>query len=174
MDQQTFKIWFAGFYEGEGSISNDVSNRNRIRICVSQNDPTPLNMAKEIWGGYIRKRVRKSPASDKICTGHEWVMNHCDSLKFIEDIKPYMIIPYKINQMNVVIENTKKEWVKNSKCSFCDIIFSDRPNARRHELKEHINKGEMFKCDLCGTEYKSKDSLSRHNKLKHKSDASDE
>ena len=23
------KIWFAGFYEGEGSISNDIHNRNK-------------------------------------------------------------------------------------------------------------------------------------------------
>ena len=36
------KIWFAGFYEGEGSISNDINNRNRLRLNISQNDKTPL------------------------------------------------------------------------------------------------------------------------------------
>ena len=38
--------------------------------------------------------------------------------------------------------------------------------------KEHINKGEIFKCDLCNNKYKSKDSLNRHIKLNHKPDAS--
>jgi hypothetical protein len=51
-------IWFTGFYEGEGSISNDITNRNAIRI--------PLEIGKKIWGGSIRVRTRKSPASDKM------------------------------------------------------------------------------------------------------------
>lgn len=37
---------FVGFYEGEGSLSNDKSNNNRIRLSVSQNDPAPLYKAK--------------------------------------------------------------------------------------------------------------------------------
>ena len=65
MDQQQLIIWFAGFYEGESSISCDISNRNRIIVSISQNDITPLEKGKEIWGGSIRKRERKSPASKK-------------------------------------------------------------------------------------------------------------
>jgi hypothetical protein len=56
--------WFAGFYEGEGWISNDISNNNRIRIGMAQNDVTPLEEGKLIWGGSIKKRIRKSPASE--------------------------------------------------------------------------------------------------------------
>ena len=46
MDNETFKIWFA-FYE----FVNDKSNNNRLRVCVSQNDKTPLEKAKKMWGG---------------------------------------------------------------------------------------------------------------------------
>lgn len=173
MDQQkkqTFIIWFSGFYEGEGSISNDISNRNKLRISVSQNDPHPLYKAKECWGGNVTKRIRKSPASDKICTGYEWRINHNDSLKFIDDISPYMIIPYKIEQMKKCIDACKIEWNGKYKCNFCDNVYTDRSGARRHELKDHINKGELFTCNICKTEYKSKDSMNRHNRLKHKSE----
>lgn len=45
MNNDIFKIWMAGFYEGEGSISNDISNNNRLRLSISQNDVTPLEKA---------------------------------------------------------------------------------------------------------------------------------
>jgi uncharacterized C2H2 Zn-finger protein len=132
--------------------------------------PTPLKMAQKIWGGTIKKRVRKSPASDKICTGYEWRMCHNDSLKFIEVIKPYMIIPYKINQIESCIKISKLEWNREFKCSFCELVYADRSGARRHELKEHINKGVLFKCTDCENEFKSKDSMTRHIRLKHKTE----
>jgi len=98
------KIWFAGFYEGEGSITNDISNNMRFRVNISQNDKTPLEIGQKIWGGSIRKRIRKSPASDKICTGHDWILYHKEATKFIDDISPYMRIPYKIDQIKVARE----------------------------------------------------------------------
>ena len=52
MNHQQIKIWFAGFYEGEGSISNDTNNRNRLRISISQNDKTPLEIGQNIWRFY--------------------------------------------------------------------------------------------------------------------------
>lgn len=34
MELKTFKIWMAGFYEGEGSVSNDKGNNNRIVLSI--------------------------------------------------------------------------------------------------------------------------------------------
>ena len=51
MNKKTFTIWMAGFYEGEGYVSNDKSNNNRIRLGIDQNDPTPLIKAQKIWEG---------------------------------------------------------------------------------------------------------------------------
>lgn len=162
------KIWFCGFYEGEGSISNDKSNNNRIRLSISQNDSTPLELAKTLWGGSVRKTTRKSPASDIICYGHEWRLSHNFSLKFINDIKPYMIIPYKINQIEIALEKAKKGHKEKYKCNFCKNEYSSPAGRRRHEKKEHIEKGKVFVCDLCDNTYKSKDSLNRHNRINHK------
>ncbi len=167
MDQQQLKIWFAGFYEGEGSISNDISNRNKFRIVLSQNDRTPLDIGKNIWGGSIRERVRKSPASDKICKGYEWKLNHTLSIKFLEDIEPYMIIPYKIKQIEICREKLKEEWVRRFKCSFCDSDLSDTTGTRRHEKINHINKGELHSCSFCNKKYLSLDSMKRHIKINH-------
>ena len=172
MDQQQLKIWFAGFYEGEGSISNDISNRNRLKITIAQNDRTPLDIGKSIWGGSIRERIRTSPASDKICKGHEWQLNHNQSNKFIEDIKPFMIIPYKINQIKSCEEKLKEIWDKRFKCSFCESDFADLSGRRRHEKINHIEKGQLHQCEHCKKTYSSKDSLQRHFKLNHNSVAS--
>tara|TARA_B100000989_G_C19456906_1_gene434419 strand:+ start:311 stop:880 length:570 start_codon:yes stop_codon:yes gene_type:complete len=171
MDQQQLNIWFAGFYEGEGSVSNDSNNRNKLRLSISQNDPTPLLMAKEKWGGFIRKRKRITPKG-KICHGNEWVLNHNEALKFIEDIKPYMLIPYKINQLNKVIKKSKEKWTKRFKCKFCDADFSDPSGRRRHEKNQHIKKGEKFFCEICNKQYNSIDSKKRHIRLNHNSTAS--
>lgn len=157
-------IWFCGFYEGEGCVSNDKSNNNRIKLSISQNDRSPLDLGKSIWGGSVRERIRIS--KNKICHGHDWSLNHCQALKFIEDIKPYMKIPYKINQLNDVLEKSEKGYKGEYRCEFCNKIFTIAANRRRHEVNLHINNGEVFSCK-CGNEYTSKDSLTRHLKKCH-------
>lgn len=168
MEQQQLIIWFSGFYEGEGCISNDIGNRNKIRVSMAQNDKTPLEIGQKIWGGHIRKRVRKSPASEKICIGYEWCMNHKKGKIFINAIKPYMIIPYKINQIKKCLEKESEPWNRKFKCNFCDLEYTDYSGRRRHEKKEHINKGIEFKCEKCDKKYKSRDSMKRHMKINHK------
>jgi len=174
MDQKLiFKIWMAGFYEGEGSISNDISNNNRLRLSISQNDITPLKAAQKIWKGHITKRIRKSPVSDKICTGYEWRLSHNYSLKFINDIKPFMIIPYKIKQLDIALEKAKNGCNRKFKCNFCNLEYASPSGRRRHEKKQHKNKGVFFKCCDCPLKYLSKDSLNRHIRLKHSNKNSD-
>jgi len=169
MDHQQLKIWFAAFYEGEGCICNDINNRNRLRIMISQNDKTPLILGQSIWGGTVKEKIVKSPASDKICHGHEWRLNHNDSIKFISDIKPFMIIPYKIQQMKNCEEKLNTKWDRRFKCSVCEKDFADSSGRRRHEKQFHLEPNEFvkLKCDNCDKVYASLDSLKRHNKLKH-------
>ena len=167
MDQQQIIIWFAGFYEGEGTISNDITNRNRYRVSIAQNDRTPLDIGQKIWGGNVRERIRKSPASDKICKGHEWQLNHIDSIKFIEDIKPFMIIPYKIQQIKICEEKLNQLWDKRYKCSFCEVELSDLSGRRRHEKINHIEKGMLYKCNHCEKTYLSVGAMKRHSKINH-------
>jgi hypothetical protein len=153
-------IWFCGFYEGEGSVSNDKSNSNRLRLSISQNDRTPLDIGKNIWGGTVRERIRES--KNKICHGHEWSLGHNQALVFIEDIKPYMKIPYKIEQIKAVIDAMNTKVKECYKCKFCEKTYNVPSNRRRHELNQHINKDQRFSCDRCGNEYTCRDSLTRH------------
>lgn len=59
------------------------------------------------------------------------------------------------------------------KCNFCNLEYASPSGRRRHEKKEHINKGKLHKCSICYLEYKSKDSLNRHIRLKHSNKNSD-
>jgi hypothetical protein len=152
-------IWFCGFYEGEGSISNDKSNNNRLKLSISQNDRTPLDLGRNIWGGSVRERTRES--KNKICHGHEWSLNHCQALQFVEDIKPYMRIPYKIEQLKNALEKAQKGYKGEYKCSFCEKIYTISANRRRHEVHQHIIKDQCFLC-ICGKKYMSRDSMKRH------------
>lgn len=156
-------IWFCGFYEGEGCVSNDKSNNNRLKVSIAQNDRAPLDIGQRIWGGSIRERVRES--KNKTCHGHEWSMNHCQALIFLEDIKAYMKIPYKIKQIETALQNVEKGYKGEYRCNFCDNVYTIAANRRRHELQAHLNKDQTFECTKCGNEYKSRDSLTRHLKI---------
>jgi hypothetical protein len=129
--------WFCGFYEGEGWISNDIGNNNRTRLGIAQNDRTPLDIGMKLWGGAIRKRVRKSIASNKICTGYEWVLPHVKSLEFIKDIRPFMMIPQKIAQVDRVLNKFKHGEKQEYKCKSCDIYYASPSGRRRHYKQVH-------------------------------------
>jgi hypothetical protein len=131
--------WFCGFYEGEGWITNDITNNNHFRIGLAQNDPFPLELCKEIWGGYLRKRERTTNATSKLCIGYELILSYQQSKKFIEDIKPYMVIPYKIKQIEEAEKKAEKGLDRRFKCKYCDLDYASPSGRRRHELQIHIN-----------------------------------
>lgn len=131
--------WFCGFYEGEGWITNDITNNNRFRIGLAQNDNTPLELAKEIWGGNIRKRERTTNATKKLSVGYELILSYNQSKEFIKDIKPYMVIPYKIKQIEEAEKKAEEGLNIRFKCKYCDLDYAAPSGRRRHELQTHIN-----------------------------------
>lgn len=137
-DKIKYIQWFCGFYEGEGWVSNDISNNNRLRLGIAQNDKTPLELAQTIWGGKIKHRVRVSPAgTGKICSGYELTLFHNDAKVFINDIKPFMIIPYKITQIETALTNANNGITRRFKCDVCDKDYASPSGRRRHWLAEH-------------------------------------
>jgi hypothetical protein len=129
-------VWFCGFYEGEGCICNDISNNMRFRVCISQNDRTPLYLGKKRWGGVIRERTRIS-LTGKTCKGYEWVMYYNDAKKFIHEIYPYMKIPYKKNQVDAAILLVEKGIERRFGCSYCDNDYASPSGRRRHIRSVH-------------------------------------
>jgi hypothetical protein len=138
-DKQRHIQWFCGFYEGEGWVSNDISNNNRLKLGIAQNDRTPLDIGKDFWGGTVRMRQRKSPASDKICTGYEWILRHTEALAFLADIRPHMLIPYKKEQVERVLERAETGIQRRFKCKHCDLDYASPAGRRRHEKVSHLN-----------------------------------
>lgn len=131
--------WFCGFYEGEGWICNDITNNNRYHIGIAQNDITPLELAKEIWGGNIRRRERITCVNKIISIGYELRLSYNESKEFIKDIKPYMLIPYKIKQIEEAEKKAKEGLTMRFKCKYCNLDYASPSGRRRHELQIHIN-----------------------------------
>ena len=134
----TFAVWMCGFYEGEGTICNDISNNNAIRVCIYQNENCFIE-AKKRWGGTIRERTRKSPASEKICVNYEWRLSKHEAEAFISDIKSYMRINYKITQMNNALNLSTQKINRKFKCKYCDKEYANPSGRRRHEKKSHLH-----------------------------------
>jgi len=157
--------YFAGFYEGDGWAVTDKSNNNCLIVGIDQQTIEPLNLAKNKWGGTIIERIRKSPASEKMCTIFTWRIMRDKAIKFIDDIKPNMLIPYKINQIKNVIENIGNRDTEY-KCKHCEATFNAASNRRRHE-REYHERVEKYSCEYCETKYKNEQTLKLHIKNKH-------
>jgi hypothetical protein len=128
MDKELFTIWMAGCYESAGCTYNVMTKNNKIRLIIEQrNDATPLYKAQQYWGG-------------DIVTGNyinRWRLEHEESLKFIDDIKKYLQNPYKINQIEKVVENSKIRLNIKFKCNYCDRLYASPSSVKRHEKNVH-------------------------------------
>ena len=108
----------------------------RFRVCISQNDRTPLDIGQARWGGKIRERTRIS-ITGKVCKGHEWTLYYKEAKKFIDEIYPHMIIPYKKQQVEKAIENVKKGISRRFKCPYCENDYASPSGLRRHVKSDH-------------------------------------
>ena len=94
-----------------------------------------------------------------------------------------LILKFKLNDLlnlkfNLIPENTITSLETNSKstnldklnivkpysCQLCERRFNSKYNVIRH-LKQYHADRRMFKCDVCGRDYKWVDSLHKHMKL---------
>ena len=108
-------------------------------MSVAQNDRTPLDIGKIYWGGHIRQRTRIT-GTGKTSIGHEWVLYHGEAKIFIADIKPYMKIPYKINQIKKCEETMKTVFDRKFTCHYCTKEYANPSARRRHEKQIHSDK----------------------------------
>ena len=86
------------------------------------------------YGEVVTKRTRVSNKG-KICNGNTWRLCHNDALKFIDDIEPYLQIPYKINQIEKAKEKVKLGLNRRFDCKYCNKDFASPSGRRRHEKK---------------------------------------
>ena len=55
------------------------------------------------------------------------------------DIKPFMIIPYKIKQIEEAEKKAETGLDRRFNCKYCDSDYASPSGKRRHELQIHIN-----------------------------------
>ena len=76
--------YFAGFFDGEGSIG---IYKKKYVVCVVQCDPRPLNRMKEIWGGniYVQTKMKATHRSKYI-----WQTHGLEARPFLSDVLPFL------------------------------------------------------------------------------------
>lgn len=92
MSDQEFKIWLAGFFDGEGSVgltSQQHSQWKQPRISLTQKGKIGyevLEHVRSIYGGSISIHVRTKDV-------HQWSLaGNISCATFLEDIFPYLKI----------------------------------------------------------------------------------
>jgi hypothetical protein len=81
-------IYFAGFFDGEGSVA--IYSRKYV-VSLTNTDIRPLRRAQELWGGAIalQKRGGKQVGVQDI---HRWQIYGHGSRSFLEAIQPFTMI----------------------------------------------------------------------------------
>src|SRR5215468_12516086 len=80
--------YFAGFFDGEGSLG--IYHKKYV-VTLINTDVRPLRKAKDIWGGAIFSRTRTSycrNAQDQ----WRWEIYGHSSIQFLRDIRPFVVI----------------------------------------------------------------------------------
>lgn len=93
--------YFAGLFDGEGSCGIYTSGKDKpeFRVSICNNDPRPLHMAVEAFGGSLRRRDR--PYRGRISCNWEWYSYGANAGRFLTAIRPYTVI--KSDQIDVFI-----------------------------------------------------------------------
>ena len=96
---------------------------------------------KRHWGGLVKPRTRISDKG-KICHGNTWRISHNETISFINDIQPYMLIPYKIQQIQNCVTQSNIPNNRRYKCNYCINDYASPSGRRRHEKNDHSDKLE--------------------------------
>jgi hypothetical protein len=90
-------LFFAGFYEGEGSVTCAKANA-AFKVTVCQKDPEMLYRMRDLWGGSIRFISKRGTGPSDAFTGYEswsnplyrWNVCGDRGRMFLKVIYPYL------------------------------------------------------------------------------------
>jgi hypothetical protein len=118
----TFIIWMAGYFEANGTTTNDINNNNHITLFLLCDDECILAQCVQRWGGVVNNR--------------KWRVSNLNALSFVNDIKPYM----RTDKINIIYEAIKRDnegLCKRFKCRWCEKDYASPGGRRRHENFVH-------------------------------------
>lgn len=79
----------AGFFDAEGSVSTAIKEGNKVAMGIRarQNDPYPLQVLQQIYGGYVYRN--DTPGGNE---SYEWKLRQSDVISFCNDMIPHTIV----------------------------------------------------------------------------------
>ncbi len=102
------KVYIAGFFDGEGSVSIPTpkrQGRGRVTVTVANTNREVLEFLKLCYGGYIGRQTYKDPnPKHKPC--YIWIVTCRQALTVLSDIEPYLKI--KKLRVQIAIEYQKR------------------------------------------------------------------
>lgn len=89
--------YFAGFFDGEGSVG--MYEHGRYVVNVANTDVRPLARAKELWGGHLNLQGKQKYSVRDLW---HWNLYGHFARPFLEDIRPYSRL--KAEQIDVYLD----------------------------------------------------------------------
>lgn len=99
-------IWAAGFFDGEGSVTLQKSNRYQLQVHIAGSNLSALNIFKEYWGGKMNIVAHKE--QDIGNTGYkakhtvyQLTFNHDgkERKQLLQDLLPYLIVKKELAEL---------------------------------------------------------------------------
>lgn len=103
MSSRIDRAYFAGFMDGEGSITACPSpNKSRwyIRVTVAQKNPETLYEMHELWGGSVINGTKHSRC-------YYWRVTGVKAEKFLRDVGPFLRLKYRQAQIAIWLTKHK-------------------------------------------------------------------
>lgn len=133
MNRQTRVAWAAGFFDGEGSVGTPT--RRHINISISQVDPRPLAIVKELFGGKIffhdSAGVRRN--GDRWKPQWRYHLSGYQASVALREMLPYLIVKRDSAELAIEMARTMRPTRKGRPSK-----LSAEETARREDLAGKI------------------------------------
>ena len=130
-------VWAAGFLDGEGCIlierRRNHSGRGwnyKLYTRVSNNDPAPLEIFKDLFGGYIT--TQKKPATTKSIS--HWHGGCRIAAKALRELLPYLVVKREQAEIAISFQERRAKHTGPGHFSL-DPEQDERDRLRLKELK---------------------------------------
>lgn len=113
------KAYIAGIIDGEGSIILQKFHKNQFPspcVSIASTSMELLTWIRNIVGkGKIISKKNYNPEKHKDC--YSYILKYNNSISFIEEIYPYLIIKGKIKRANLILTRYKEVTPRNGRYS---------------------------------------------------------
>ena len=130
----------AGFFDGEGNLRIEYSDSKRQRhwarlaIAIGQNDPTPLLLLQERWGGQVKQRLT---ALGRLT--YTWRIQTRQAELFLHDIQPFLIVKAEASAIALELRMGATGVSDMGGSTNGRRGLSEQEGQRRRELKERLH-----------------------------------